>query len=259
MVELSTSRLDSDLQILQSISDAFQHGITQRMERLRQARNSIQPVHLLPLELLTHILLQSLEGTLWEVSQLQLLASVCTLWWKVIISTPQFWSKVTTARDVSLKLTKSAGHPLIIDNDGRVEPHQFLHLLRSEIMKHAQRIKMLKYKTYDIRERMPFLDVDMPMLEDLELDMAFKGVDPVVNIRGCPRLRHLSVSALVIPWDSAVRSGLRLISIVSTRIGPPSPAQLFVILASCRQRVDPGRPRTGKWVARGTILATSRG
>ncbi|KAG8911494.1 hypothetical protein FRC00_006391 [Tulasnella sp. 408] len=107
-------------------------------------RNALVPIHRLPYEILTLILLESLDfENGFDQTALQSLAQVAHRWWEIIKSEPQFWTCVLWPRDdMASNIPKAKTLPLqLFDRTYWPEPQTEIleQKMKSLLQTHADR------------------------------------------------------------------------------------------------------------------------
>ncbi|KAG8921647.1 hypothetical protein FRC00_008407 [Tulasnella sp. 408] len=114
------SRRDEELSCLRNVQKMTSAGVSARIAHVTTQRNSLLPIHRLPLELLCYILEASLghfDGTTYPrtIKRLLALTTVSRHWKDVLDQSPSVWGWIDTFRDVSFAVQKSQHAPLSID------------------------------------------------------------------------------------------------------------------------------------------------
>ncbi|KAG8941418.1 hypothetical protein FRC04_004211 [Tulasnella sp. 424] len=96
-------------------AEALQLAAQAEAALFRRRRNALLPIHRLPSELLSAILIEAVDKdlVLHKMEVLQLLAQVAWKWWQTIKSDPQFWAHITPPMGgVELQIRKARILPL---------------------------------------------------------------------------------------------------------------------------------------------------
>lgn len=222
-------------------------GISARIARVTTQRNSLLPIHRLPLELLSCILEASLghfDGATYPrtIKRLLTLTTVSRHWKDVLDQSPSVWGWIDTFRDASFAVRKSQHAPLSIDlvNERELDISK-LDQGFAPLLPHSRRWQSLHIRmtTAAAKHFTCVLDsLSTPNLQDLSL---------VVNLDRCsmyPRfdgrnrhpLRRLVLSGINPSWDTvASLTELRSLRIADLRGGNarPSRDQMTNILLDC--------------------------
>ncbi|KAG9004836.1 hypothetical protein FRB94_002003 [Tulasnella sp. JGI-2019a] len=122
---LSTAEVDRQVAAINLALEKLSTEASGRIIRLLQKRNTLVPIHRLPVELLVKIFIQALEmedeDSEWSghmyFSRLHNLAQVAREWEQIVKSFPEFWTYIDTGIHQSLlgaALTKSRDLPLTV-------------------------------------------------------------------------------------------------------------------------------------------------
>ncbi|KAG8926861.1 hypothetical protein FRC01_008302 [Tulasnella sp. 417] len=88
------SQLDYHITAIEAAFSAFRAHSDQHVAHLKRHRNSLSLIHNLPTEILSCILLLSIDRRSYALSALQKLGRVCKAWHKIVGSTPDFWTRI---------------------------------------------------------------------------------------------------------------------------------------------------------------------
>ncbi|KAG8868548.1 hypothetical protein FRB97_002204 [Tulasnella sp. 331] len=230
-----------ELETLESYATGLNERIRKSIISLRRRCNSRLPIGRLPTELLVRIIFLAVQGLekkyflrLWE------LAHVSKLWCDLVQHSPILWGYLRsdqTASEVSTALRRSKGALIDViynDYDLRRIKGSFLGVVLEE----KARWRSIEFLTdsADVFERLN--DSTFHCLEDVNLVNGMPSNDPpfLTNLFGGrpPRLRYLTLSNILVPWDSDIFSRLERLSLsVEFSNGPekgPSVGQVVEML-----------------------------
>ncbi|KAG8895864.1 hypothetical protein FRC01_012159, partial [Tulasnella sp. 417] len=147
--ELDANHFDRLAQRCQVAAEALQLAAQTQAALLRRRRNALFPINRFPLELISKILVQSLnDDQLPRTEALQELAQVQWRWWQIVKSDPQFWTYISRPlKSVELHIRKAGGLPLhlywefAMDYPDQI---QFRNLLEA----HAERWASINFEGY---------------------------------------------------------------------------------------------------------------
>lgn len=199
-------------------------------------------IHKLPTELTVKILLSALEGTVWSPTDLQRLASVCTSWRNIILSTPRFWHCVIDSNhgrnSCPLVLKRNWLGPLDLCIRGcdtrRCNTEVIFHLIRL-ITPESRRIRSLSFavKSNPLYFQQFFETTPLPSMTSLFVSAIPRNGSPVsIHIGDGVPLHHLRLDNVAITWDTPRLRGLETLSLSNLNQDTPTIAQLHHILSS---------------------------
>ncbi|KIO20478.1 hypothetical protein M407DRAFT_29885 [Tulasnella calospora MUT 4182] len=208
-------RLDEELACLQNVHDAISAEISARVTRVSTHRNSLLPIHRLPLELLSYVLEASLghfDATPEPRTTKRLLAlsTVSRHWKHVLDQSPSVWGWIDTTMDAPFAVQKSQHAPLSIN---LVKEGEFgtsgLEQGFATLLPHSKRWQSLQLCLTSVAAEHfvhIFGSLSMPSLQDLSFVVDTRVVvlnDPprVDNLDRYP-LRRLELSGISTSWDT---------------------------------------------------------
>ncbi|KAG8912342.1 hypothetical protein FRC00_004734, partial [Tulasnella sp. 408] len=202
---------------------------------LQKKRNARVPIHQLPIELFSAILLNSLpqERIIMRVLELE---RVSTYWWDHIRESPSLWAFAEPGRYLALALERSGNTPIQVLHPNQWRSGREAEDFADSVGEHAHRWRVLQYAGPHISLLAPYLEEALPIVETIDLKSSEQRDDlPSLDIVGGPRLRHLTVHN--VNFELAVihpsLSNLQTLRIRS----PPQPnipwAALHDVLALC--------------------------
>ncbi|KIO23853.1 hypothetical protein M407DRAFT_26715 [Tulasnella calospora MUT 4182] len=173
--------------------DAQVAALELAIKGLQKRRNVRLPIHQLPVELFSAILLYSLpqERVVMRVLELE---RVSIHWWNQIRGSPQLWAFAEPGRNLALALERSGNTALQV-----LHPSQWRSAREAEdfafrVGEHAHRWRVLQYTGPHISFLAPYLEDVLPVVETIDLQSSEQRDDlPSLDIVGGPRLRHLKV------------------------------------------------------------------
>jgi hypothetical protein len=211
--------------------------------RIGMYLNTLLPINCLPPEILTKIFTAfiCLDQTYFHNGDGQWvrLANVCRHWRFLIAGTPMLWRfpLFANVEIAAAMLARSQQSPLVIKTRGVDSPDAIelalFHLFRIQIL-HIARSDTSSFKRF-----LAAMDQPAPLLEaldlryetirpansDITLSLALFGADT-------PRLRHVHIRQLDVPWDLPLLSGLSHLEIWGSKI-KPSPTTFCNVLSRC--------------------------
>ncbi|KAG9009690.1 hypothetical protein FRB90_008192 [Tulasnella sp. 427] len=114
------ARLDRNLAYLWAAQTAIGNELTENIARVATRRNSLLPIHQISVEILSHILEESLDSFDGEsnpgtIQRLIELGSVSRWWRDVLDESPSLWGQIDNLEYMPLALRKSRNTPLSIN------------------------------------------------------------------------------------------------------------------------------------------------
>ncbi|KAG9049999.1 hypothetical protein FS837_008179 [Tulasnella sp. UAMH 9824] len=222
-------------------------GISARIARVSTQRNSLLPIHRLPLELLAYILETSLGpfGSLTyprTIKRLLALTTVSHHWKDVLDQSPAVWGWIDTFRDAPFAVQKSQQAPLWINlvNEKELDIPK-LDRGFAPLLPHSRRWQSLHLlTTAPAATHFTYVldSLSMPNLQDLDLVVNSDGGGRHPRLDNLNRypLRRLVLSGINTSWDTVAA----LTQLRSLRIGDlwkgnawPSRDQMTNILLGC--------------------------
>lgn len=211
------------------------------MEGIFSMGGSLQGgIDVLPLELLvalfTSYLTASPEGGSSHARTT--LALVSKRWYSVCYSTPSLWSRIhdeDAGPPNALALSQSQQHPLdvFLDMSDDMEPtKKAVREGFKQTCAHLYRWRTAAIEVGKDEDLASLANPGVPLLESIILKKGFRDSRlGRVDLFGgeAPKLRHLRLSRVVIPWGSNVLSGLR--GLVLDTIERPNVISLFDIIS----------------------------
>ncbi|KDQ51344.1 hypothetical protein JAAARDRAFT_532423 [Jaapia argillacea MUCL 33604] len=232
---------------------ALEYLIAQEQEHLKQvailrsARNSFNPIHRLPIEVVLEIF--SIVAETWYPRTVEdvrpsvcwlALTHVCHYWRELALNTPTLWTTI----DVDLRdlrwtrafLERSQNTSLdlrIVSHEG-VSDKSHQDLLASIVSGTTHRLGKFKVflNSNDLRKLLLSLEnLSAPQLESLEIlcSTSWRG-DLVSTLFGnqVPHLRSLILDTVTVSWDSPLFKNLTYLSIAQESRGSPETSTQFL-------------------------------
>ncbi|KAG8992969.1 hypothetical protein FRB93_002120 [Tulasnella sp. JGI-2019a] len=244
----NTSRLDAsesegEFLLFQSLLKMFEERIQFRLRVKVQQHNANIPIHRLPDELLIRIFrFYSLGNN--HYSALHTIALVSPVWANLVSNTSSLWAIVHSdhpRRIYQECLSKSGTSPLTVTfNDVRSDWSRMfiLDAYALSVLTHAERWRALRFTVtspMSLEALESLLKVPVPLLEDLEIKYSIGTGDRELDIfpSGASRLRHLSLTNIMVPPGSELLSGLVTLTISLSQIPGLSAQQILYVLRAC--------------------------
>ncbi|KAG8908241.1 hypothetical protein FRB99_008306 [Tulasnella sp. 403] len=197
-------RLDAESAFLAVAMTDLQNAIIQRRTQLRRGRNALLPFHQLPEKLLAKILAMSLHRCFeWEhrLGDVFDLVKVCSIWRRIIMSRPEFWTVVTDRcrpEVISWQLRKSDHELLSVIYRGNAKSDVFFTITNTA----SWRWRSLSIWWWSDEPDMPRLgSLLTPNLTSLALSShgnSFLHVD----LPSGPPLKNVTLFRSNVPWNS---------------------------------------------------------
>lgn len=267
-----TQILDRDASELDQIQNeirVFKHaawGIYNHLQgesaKLKRRINARVPIHKLPPEILTNILLLDLRafyardldvdhGPLPH-SRRRNLAGVCHSWLNLVIDTPALWTDIQREdKDRVVALTRSRNAPLRIHY--RYPKKASLHSASSDFLQFLQEVAPSLHRWQSVRLAVPLMSRNIAgeMQKCIQgetaslLDFAAHRINALLSeadqslyyfdLKGNKGLRHVSLSGFSLAWHSARLSNLRSLELGRLQTQTPTLEELDRIFTSSPQ------------------------
>ncbi|KAG8952488.1 hypothetical protein FRC04_004548 [Tulasnella sp. 424] len=227
--------IDQKMDVVVAAQGIFSNILAQRMAAVRRQQNAMLPINKLPTELIARIIWGLLHSKTWSISTLSSLASVCSRWWRIIISTPSLWMTARMFQRPDLVVQKSKALSFMVYAQDWHHSEDDMRRFAEIVGPHACRWHSLSIRTRFIKHILPYLDDSLPRLERLSLatygDM--EGPTNRLTLGATPNLRRLELSGIGMKWSSIARIPLESLSLTYLhRSHVPEMQQLRQILAS---------------------------
>ncbi|KAG8951454.1 hypothetical protein FRC00_007245 [Tulasnella sp. 408] len=226
--------VDREMDVLAVTQEIFLNNMARRMATLRRQHNAMLPINKLPAELLAHIISMIVHSQTWSVAALSSLASICSRWWRIIITTPSLWTTARMFKRPDLALKKSKQLPVTVRvqdwNHSDGEMKQFMDVVGPQ----SHRWEYVFIQTPFTDYVFPHLARALPCLEGLSL--GFRGnleSSKHLTLGATPRLRHLRLLKITLSWKALAHISLKTLSIKDlNQSHSPKLPELYKILAS---------------------------
>ncbi|KAG8939439.1 hypothetical protein FRC04_006586 [Tulasnella sp. 424] len=148
-IESKMTHLDRLARRYQVAADALQLAAQKRAALFRRKRNALVPINQLPSELLSAILIKSVDDyPLHKTKALQMLAQVAWQWWQTIKSDPQSWTHITAPMEgVELRIRRAGTLPLRLDWPVKVDVKD-RDAFKNLLQRHARRWTAIDLEHY---------------------------------------------------------------------------------------------------------------
>ncbi|KAG8891483.1 hypothetical protein FRC01_014672 [Tulasnella sp. 417] len=197
------------------------------------------PIHRLPTELFTSILLIDLGDVLVRQharkQRLWQFALVASKWWKTVSQSPMFWTDIVfTLDDPHLYLRKSQNALLNIACVGfHREAEGFMEVVATA----AHRWKSIALLSTAGQDLAWQLRNQMPELTDMRISARvrteFPGVHTaLLQLQDMPKLKHLCLDHVDLQWENVKLGHLHSLQLANIEATAPSLDQLLAILRS---------------------------
>ncbi|KAG8906547.1 hypothetical protein FRB99_006661 [Tulasnella sp. 403] len=229
--------LDYRIEIYEAAWRGLRDEASRQSAVFRRLRNNFAPIHRLPLEIFTNILLQIVHGPASSHNiprQLRILCQVSSRWYNAIVSCAALWSRISDSfheDQIGMFLERSGAVPLRIELSrgwSYRHPVQFKALTAQ-----AHRWRGLRYSPWgNVDDWTQYTSLDVPILEDLRI-VKYDDRNPfkIDCIPDAP-LQRLDLLATHLPWDSFRLSNLRVLRIIDLIAHEPTTSQLMAMLAA---------------------------
>ncbi|KAG8939443.1 hypothetical protein FRC04_006590 [Tulasnella sp. 424] len=177
-----------------------------RAALIRRQRNPLTPINQLPSELLSAILIKSVnDDPLHRTKSLQILAQVAWKWWQIIKSDPQFWTHIAPPMEgVELQIRKAGTLPLRLswteDEDPSDEDDGTdWGAVGDLVQDHASRWSGIELELYDGREAVlqALCTSHFPHLKNLRVHLSDEALTMSeewrLNLAQCPNLQAVQL------------------------------------------------------------------
>lgn len=163
------------------------------------------------------------------------LASVCSRWWRIIVSTPSLWTIAKMADRPDLVVKKSKTLLFKVHQGNWYHSEGAMRHFADVVGPHARRWQSLFLQTRSINHILPYLDGSLPWVETLILGFhgGREGAPERLTLGDTPKLRRLGLYRIVMNWDSITQMSLETLYLKGLRRAHvPTMQQLYQILVS---------------------------
>lgn len=235
-LEPTLMNLEKRIAAIEVSQNALKVKVQQRRAELKSNRNQFSALHLLPAELFSTILLNSISTCSWTLQDTQTLAGVCKIWRDVVLSSPLFF------RAIDAQDSKSTTELVLERNQTallqvRCSAMDLKESTKKPFIKmaapHAERWRALSFRG-DLTKTVKYMEVPTPNLVDLFLihNRRLSEVETSFDLLDGPPLRNVEVEFVSLPWLSCRLTRLRSLQLRRLSITTPSNTQLHTILGS---------------------------
>lgn len=244
--EESRQQIDVYAQAIAETLIALSASLDKHVITLRRRRNTLAPIHTLPLELLVQIIFFVLDdhGTSWY-QHLHALSTVSSAWMDVIHHTPAFWTNIHSSDPANVTfraLERSQGCPISVmfrfyrtGSADQLSTKEFLQLVGGQM----QRCSSLDIHLWiSPAGSLCVLESPAPSLKRLNLAVMrprFMFEDVVLDLLSdhAPQLKDLQLCKVgARNWSSSIFKGLRVLAIDGSPTSMPSLDQIMEMLRS---------------------------
>ncbi|KIO32519.1 hypothetical protein M407DRAFT_18572 [Tulasnella calospora MUT 4182] len=235
------SQLDYHITAIEAAFAAFRTQSDLHVAHLKRHRNTLAPIHKLPTELLSCILLLSIDRRSYNLSALQKLGRVCKAWHKIVGNTPDFWTRIdfnAPPHVLRLFLQKSKNIGLAIEcsmssNDSVLpsKVEDFIEMTH----KYSSRWTSFKYKGNATQRIMRNIEsVGKEKLRELSVHFLWHYRQSwLFNLpKGAP-LERISLTSASLDWTAACTSQLRNLKSLELKdlhMNPPKLQRMIQIM-----------------------------
>ncbi|KAG9019575.1 hypothetical protein FRB90_000483, partial [Tulasnella sp. 427] len=211
------SQLDYHITAIEAAFSAFKSQSDLHVAHLKRYRNTLSPVHKLPNELLSTILLLSFDHRNYTLHTLQRLARVCKAWHKIVSNTPSFWTRINfdaPPHVLRLFLHKSKSSGLAIEcctsSSDSVLPSKVEDFVEMT-HKYAPRWTSFKYKGNATQRIMRNIEsAGKEKLRELSVHFSWHYRQSwLFNLPKDAPLERISLTSASLDWTAACKSQLR--------------------------------------------------
>ncbi|KAG9002193.1 hypothetical protein FRB90_011425 [Tulasnella sp. 427] len=253
--------LDNYVKAINSTVDRVRDRLWSEVSILNKERNTLVPLHRLPIELLVDILQRATQmdsNKAWMSystyhRSLAKHRTICKQWRTVIDNSPSLWATLDV-RDppqiVSMAIARSASYPLDINlgsSSWHEEPQGLGGTWRSSFLRdavrHAGRWYSARLGFHRVQDLLSISHTPAPRLRSLNL-VFIKSVKVDLERTGtifqCQegQLQSLALYGVAIPWNSKLLCHLELLSIRNLANFAPTRRQILGTLRQCPQLVN---------------------
>ncbi|KAG8991068.1 hypothetical protein FRB94_012879 [Tulasnella sp. JGI-2019a] len=244
----STEEVDRDIQLMKGVQSSLNDRISGIITQRPTYRNTIMSkIYMIPSEIFTRILSESIDIKNWNTQHLHTLARVSKYWATTVLSTPELWPiiKYNTGRSAqrhlwyrALKISKQLLISCQIHSGDRPLRKKETIALR-RISEESHRWKSMNFKGPMGPEIIRLLESPCPKVERLALKQVLEDFDdpgdPIhLDIPFGDRVREVRLEYVNLRWDKCVLSDLRTLCLrmLSWEVsGGPSWKQILAILS----------------------------
>ncbi|KAG8952487.1 hypothetical protein FRC04_004547 [Tulasnella sp. 424] len=230
--------VDREMDVVAVARELFSSILARRIAALRRQHNAMLPINKLPAELLASIISISVHSQTWSITALWNLASICSRWWHIIITTPSLWTTARMFKQPQLTLRKSKGLPTTV----RV---QDWHHSEGEMKQFMEIVGPQSHRWQFVFIQTPFTDLlsshlgrPLRQLEGLSLGYhgGWGGSSKLLTLGAIPKLRHLRLTRITLNWRMLTQISLETLSLRNLfQAHAPKLRELYQILASSPQ------------------------
>ncbi|KAG9002057.1 hypothetical protein FRB90_011449 [Tulasnella sp. 427] len=255
------SYLDDYVKVINSTVDRVRDRLFSKVSILNKERNTLVPLHQLPIERLLDILRRSLyldshpTRTMGQTYHQRLAKhrTVCKQWRTIIDDTPSLWATLDV-RDppeiISMAITRSAAYPLEINlGPNTWYPRRRGHgstrrsIFLQDTVQHSDRWRSARLTFRTLQDFLSISQTPAPRLRSLDLNLtnpATLDFESSETIFQCQegQLRELALSGLAIPWNSRLLRGLGSLSIRGLAELAPMCPEILGMLQECPHLTD---------------------
>lgn len=228
--------LDLEADSMQCALQSINNSLARRIADKRQKRNDLTPIHRLPPELITKLFhIASHTGHIQNILPiLHILAQVCRKWNILILQTPSLWTEISATFhpfDLKISLRRSRNAPLTIKFGPETLSFQSPDKV-PEVCRQLHRWAWAELYLADWSRIGPFLEQPAPLIESIGIGCLGGEVTVDLFAGQAPRLRHITLAYVCVPFHSPIFSRLETLAIKNIHFGP-STSQLRHILKAC--------------------------
>ncbi|KAG9046043.1 hypothetical protein FS837_005163 [Tulasnella sp. UAMH 9824] len=235
------SQLDYHITALEAAFTAFRTQSDLHVAHLKRYRNTLSPIHKLPTELLSCILLLSIDRRSYTLNALQKLGRVCKAWHKIVSNTPDFWTRIdfnAPPHVLRLFLQKSKNIGLAIEccmssNDSVLpsKVEDFIEMTH----KYSSRWTSFKYRGNATQRIMRNIEsVGKEKLRELSVHFLWHYRQSwLFNLPKDAPLERISLTSASLDWTAACTSQLRNLKSLELKdlhMNPPKLQRMIQIL-----------------------------
>ncbi|KAG8948247.1 hypothetical protein FRC04_009885 [Tulasnella sp. 424] len=235
------SQLDYHITAIEAAFTAFKNQSDLHVAHLKRYRNTLSSIHKLPTELLSSILLLSLDRRSYTLNALQKLGRVCKAWHKIVSDTPDFWTRIDFNAPphvlrLFLKKSKSIGLAIecCMSSNDSVLPSKVEDFIEMT-HKYSSRWTSFKYKGNATQRIMRNIEsAGKEKLRELSVHFLWHYRQSwLFNLPKDAPLERISLTSASLDWTAACTSQLRNLKSLELKdlhMNPPKLQRMIQIL-----------------------------
>ncbi|KIO22048.1 hypothetical protein M407DRAFT_28395 [Tulasnella calospora MUT 4182] len=165
---LSLLDIDRETDVVVAAQELFSNLLAQRLTALRRQLDTVLPINKPPDEIPAHIISLSIHSQPWRISTLHGLASVCSRWWRIIITTPSLWAsaRLSEKPELAVKMSKELPLTIHVEEAHPSELERFIAITRP----HAHRWQSVFVEAHFTDHLLHHIAFQLPRLKELRFE-----------------------------------------------------------------------------------------